>query len=234
MKRLNTALILGLLFSAFCFAQTQTGNASYNASKGGFTIAHPSMSFGARVRITNLRNNSEVIASVDGRIPISDSRIADISKEAGDAIGMSTSDYTEVRLEQLVPQQADQADQAPSSVSAPVISPAPPPPPGREPAPAPQAQSTLVQAAQAPGLVQEPVFESVQVVSQPPAQYLPQYPFCVVILVLLILVVVLLTAIFILLLCIRRVPWQFGVPGPWYNPVWERRYLRYLKKRRWD
>jgi hypothetical protein len=38
-------------------------------------------------------------------------------------------------------------------------------------------------------------------------------------------VVLLLTAIFILLLCMRRVPWW-----PWYHPVWLRRHLRYLKR----
>ncbi|MDR2257552.1 MAG: septal ring lytic transglycosylase RlpA family protein, partial [Treponema sp.] len=74
MKSLTAALFFGLFFSSLCFAQTQTGNASYNAAKSGVTIAHPSMSFGTRVRVTNLRNNREVIATVDGRIPASDPR----------------------------------------------------------------------------------------------------------------------------------------------------------------
>jgi hypothetical protein len=222
MKRLCAALVIGLVFSFYCFAQTQTGNASYNAAKAGVTIAHSSMSFNTRVRVTNLRNNKEVIATVNSRIPASDPRIADISREAGDVIGMSWTGYTEVRLEQLVPEPA---------VAAPVPSVAPPPAPAapaRSPAPTP-----------APPVIQDSIVETVEVISPPPVQYLvvPSAPsqtcfdsplFCLAILFLLIIAIMLLTAI--LVLSIHRVPFWPG--PPWYYPVWLRRRLRYLKKHR--
>jgi rare lipoprotein A len=230
MKRLSAVLVLSL-FSVYCFAQTQTGNASYNSSKKGLTLSHPSMSFGTHVRITNLRNNREIIATVDGRIPASDPRIADISAEAGDAIGLPRSGLSEVRLEQLLPQPSAPSSSAarespPPPVSAPVSpaepAPASPPPPAPEPA------------------SQEPRVETIQIVSPAPAPPSTQYlvlppaaqncsasPLCLAVLILLIVAVLLLTAILVLI-CTHRVPWL-----PWYYPVWVRRHLRYLKKRRY-
>ncbi|MDR3338418.1 MAG: hypothetical protein LBT16_14575 [Treponema sp.] len=287
MKRLSAVLVIGLLFSVFCFAQTQTGNASYNESesirlKSGFVIAHSSMSFGTVVRVTNLRNNKEVITKVDGRIPASDPRIADISKDAGDAIEMSHNGYTAVRLEQLILQQSAAAAAsspdpavappsssppapapvpatipAPATVPAPVlaIAPATAPAPATTPAPVPAtAQATAPALVPVPAPAagpsspgQESRIETVQVISQPSAlpqvQYLAAppsgeggncffYPVCLAILILLILVVLILTANFVLLLCMRRIPRWPGIGVFWYYPVWVRRRLRYMKKRR--
>jgi hypothetical protein len=227
-------LIAALAFSLFvlspCFAQTQTGNASYNAAKNGLTLAHSSMSFGTRVRITNLRNNREVIAIVDGRIPVSDPRIADISAEAGSAIGMSASGYTEVRLEILVP--PPPAEPAPVSPvereittgqEAAVAIPQPPPAPA---VPVPQSseqERRLVESIQV--ITPQP-----QYVTAPPAvvaQSCFSSPLCFAILILLIIAVMLLIAVLILLLGMRRLPWW-----PWFYPLWARRHTRYLKNRR--
>jgi hypothetical protein len=220
------ALIIGSLFPLFCFAQTQTGNASYNPSKSGLHISHASMSFGARVRVTNLKNNREVIATVDGRIPSGDVRIADIFKDAGDAIGMAASGYTEVRLEQLLP---ERPAPAPEPAAPP---PEPAPPPVRQPSPEPKSVP-----APAPDN-SNAVIEEIEIISEPPVQYVlveravqdcSASPVCVAILVLVITAVLLLIAILviILILCSHRVPvW------PWYYPVWVRRRLRYMKNRR--
>jgi hypothetical protein len=222
--KLSMVLIIAAFFPVFCFAQTQTGNASYNVSKNGLHISHASMSFNTRVRVTNLSNNRQVIATVDSRIPVSDSRVADISREAGDAIGMSPTGYTEVRLEQLPPEQT----------AVPAQSPAPNPPP--EPPPPPVQQRPEQQSVPAPVPVQaprEPIVETIQVVPPPvqyvmvdkPVQTCGSSPFCVVILVLVIIAILLLTAILVLILCMGRVPlW------PWYYPVWVRRHLRYRRE----
>ncbi|MDR1099496.1 MAG: hypothetical protein LBL28_03360 [Treponema sp.] len=226
MKPFFTALILGLFLSGPCFAQTQTGNASYNTSKNGLTLAHPSMSFGTRVRITNMRNNREVIAIVDGRIPVSDPRIADISAEAGSAIGMSASGYTEVRLEQLLPPQA--AAPAPAPVETAATGPA-------AAAAVPQRPSAPAAAAPSSSGQESRIVESIQVITPQPQYPAPPAavqnclfkPLCLVILFLLIIAVILLTAILILLLGMRRLPWW-----PWFYPLWVRRHARYLKNRR--
>ncbi|MDR1353055.1 MAG: septal ring lytic transglycosylase RlpA family protein, partial [Treponema sp.] len=164
MKRLSAILAVGLFFSGLCFAQTQTGPASYNVSKSGLTISHASLSFSRRVKITNLSNNMEVIATVDGRISPGGPAIADISRDAGNAIRMSLSGYTTVRIEIVAPETA--------AASPPVsVQPAPEPPPpsvpeNPPPPPAPQPPSPAAQ---------EPRVETIQLISpsQPPLQ--PQY-----------------------------------------------------------
>ncbi|MDR2047852.1 MAG: hypothetical protein LBP69_00205, partial [Treponema sp.] len=200
MKHLSMILAAGLFFSGLCFAQTQTGPASYNASKSGLTIAHASLSFSRKVKITNLRNNMEVIATVDSRISPSGPVVADISREAGDALGMSPTGYTIVRLE-IVP---------PESASSPVpVQPAPESPPGIRESPPPP-----VQPSSSAG--QEPRIETIQLISPSQPQPQPQYfvmpsstqnpdcfssPLCVAILVLLIIGVLLLVTILVLMLC---------------------------------
>jgi rare lipoprotein A len=181
MKRLAVVFMLCLL-SVYGFGQSQMGEASYNASKSGFTISHSSMSFGTRVRVINLTNNSEVIAPVDSRIPASDPRVADISREAGDAIGMARTGHTMVRVEQLVPPQPA------------AFTPAPAPPPS------PELRGEIIQVV-TPSQVQyipAPVAEQVNC---------PLFP---AVIFLLALVAALLAAILVLLICARRFPWWYA------------------------
>ncbi|MDR2444700.1 MAG: hypothetical protein LBD44_02015 [Spirochaetaceae bacterium] len=214
MKSFIAALTIGLFLPFFCFGQSQTGNASYNPSKSGDHISHASLSFGTRVRVTNLRNNMAVIATVNGRIPPSDPRIADVSKDVGDAIRMATSGYTELRIEQLPPEQ-------PASAPAVVQSPNPVQPP-------PPAQSA-----------NPPPVENIQIISPPPVQYvLPERPaqpvqvvqdcagspLCVAILVLLVVAVLLLAVILTLILRYHHLP-----PWAWFYPTWVRRRMRHSK-----
>jgi rare lipoprotein A len=226
MKILNVALVLGFIFPGLCFAQTQTGNASYNASKNGVTIAHSSMSFGTRVRVINLRNNREIIATVDGRIPVSDPRIADVSAEAGDAIGMSHGGYTEVRLEQLihVPVDAETATAGPPERDSTPAVPSRPPEPAAGSAAAVRETGT---GGRTPAVGTEPV-SALFPPYLPPAAGVPgcnASSLCTVILVLLIIIALLLTAVLTLLLAGR--PWWF-----WQHQVWARRHAQHLRRRR--
>jgi hypothetical protein len=220
MKRLGAVFLFGLL-SIYCFAQSQTGNASYNASKSGVTISHPSISFGTRVRVTNLGNNSEVIATVNGRTLPDPSCIADISREAGDAIGMARSGSTRVRIEELPP---ERVAAAPATAA-----PAAPPPPAEPAPPAPQP------APPPPSVSREEIYVTV-----PQTQYLPapvveqvrNCPFSPALIILLAIAVALLAAILVLLIHARRSLWW---PGWWWfgrYPLWARRRIRHLKKRR--
>ena len=212
MKSLIAALTVGLLFPIFCFGQSQTGNASYNTSKSGYHISHASLSFGTRVRVTNLKNNREVITTVDGRIPPSDPRIADISKDVGDAIGMAASGYTELRIEPLPPEREAASTPVPVQPPAPVqpAGPAPASPPGNiqivTPAPV---QYVLPEMSAPPAPVQTVV------------QSCATSPLCVAILILLIIAVLLLAIILALILRHSRLP-----PWAWFYPVWVRRSLR--------
>jgi rare lipoprotein A len=224
MKRFSAVLIIGLVISAFSFAQTQTGNASYNPSKPGIAISHPSLSFNTRVRVTNLRNNRSVEATVNGRIPISAERIADISRDAGDALGLDKTAMTLVEIEVLPPRET--ASAPPPAENAAPGAPEPPRPAPAPSAPAPQRPSPPPDPAAAePWPVQ--TITDVRYIPVPaaPQQSCSCGPLLVVILLLLILVIILLLAILILLLR-RLLLW------PWHYPVWYRRHLLYAKKRR--
>jgi hypothetical protein len=210
MKRLSAALIFALLIVSFCFAQIQTGNASYNASKTGFTINHPSLSFNTRVKVTNLRNNRFVEAVVNGRIPISADRIADISRDAGDALAIDKDGMTLVQIE-VLPGRVTESAPVESSAQTTVPEPVPPAPP------------SVVTQTQILPLQTVTDIQYVPVPAAAPVQPCCNARLLLAILLLLILVIAILVVILILLH--RRVPlW------PWYYPLWIRRRRRYLQK----
>lgn len=223
MKRLNAALILCFLILPLCFAQTQTGNASYNQAKPGFYIDHPSLSFATRVKVTNLRNNLSVNALVNGRIPSNTEKIADIYRDAGDALKMNKNGMTLVLIEEL-PRETTPAAPVEAARD---TEPAPPPVVPVQPAqPAPQPSGSS-QPAPPSAVTQilplQTVTEYVQVPAQP-AQPCCSAPLLLAILLLLILAIILLAVILALML--RRFPlW------PWYYPLWLRRRYKSAKKR---
>jgi hypothetical protein len=235
MKRLSALAVFVLFFSfflvPFCAAQTQTGNASYNASKTGMHISHPSLSFNTRVRVTNLRNNRSVEAIVNGRIPISPDRIADISGEAGDALGMAQSGMTQVEIEVIpfiqgvaaAPAPAAGAVQAPPP-AAPAPTAAVPPPPAASPVPAPVPAQAPVPPAQAVTTLTE-----VQYVPVPQAY--PAQAGCgtspLIVILLILILLTLLIFILLLILFWRRFPFW-----PWRYPLWIRRHVFFARKRR--
>jgi rare lipoprotein A len=55
---------------------------------GSFTAAHRSLSFGTRVRVTNVRNGQSVVVRINDRGPHVAGRIIDLSKASARAIGM--------------------------------------------------------------------------------------------------------------------------------------------------
>ncbi|MGC8967284.1 MAG: septal ring lytic transglycosylase RlpA family protein [Thermus sp.] len=62
-----------------------------------FTAAHPSLPFGTRVRVTNLRNGKSVVVRINDRGPFGGRYIIDLSYAAAKAIGALSA--TRVRLE---------------------------------------------------------------------------------------------------------------------------------------
>jgi rare lipoprotein A len=68
---------------------------------GALTMAHPSLPFGTRVKVTNLRNGRAVVVRVNDRGPFVGKRIADLSQAAASEIGMMRRGVARVRLEVL-------------------------------------------------------------------------------------------------------------------------------------
>jgi hypothetical protein len=216
-------LVLGFLALAYCFSQSQEGNATYNSSKPGLFIDHSSLSINTHVKVTNLQNNQSVEAVVYGRIPISSERIADIHQGAGDALGMNKTGATMVRIEEIPFRGAAQT--LPALVPETVPAPPPAPPVQAIPVPVPPVQE---QTAPPPQILPVETITNVEYIQVPTPVYPPVScapSLLIAILVLLILAILLLATILFLLL--RRLPlW------PWYYPLWLRRYFRFVKKTR--
>jgi hypothetical protein len=220
MKRLSAIVILVFSAAAFCFSQSQEGNATYNPSKPGLSIDHSSLSFNTRVKVTNLENNRSVEAVVNGRIPISSGRIADIHQAAGDALGMNKTGATRVRIEELPFRGTAQTPPSPPPETVPV--PPPPAPPQTVPVPV---QQVLEQTAPPPQILPVETITNVEYIQVPTPVPSCAPSLLILILALLILSILLLAAILFLLA--RRLPlW------PWYYPLWLRRYFRFAKKMR--
>ena len=65
------------------------------------TMAHPSLPFGTRVRVTNLANDKSVTLRVNDRGPTTPGRIADVSAAAARELDMIKAGVVEARLEVL-------------------------------------------------------------------------------------------------------------------------------------
>ena len=88
-------------FYAMSFAGKKTASGEIFDPEA-LTMAHRTLPLGARVRVTNLRNQRNVEVVVNDRGPAVEGRIADLSPAAARAIGL-TDGLADVRLEVLSP-----------------------------------------------------------------------------------------------------------------------------------
>ncbi len=95
-------------------SSTQSGMASYYGSESGsqtasgqrfnpsaMTVAHRSLPFGTKVRVTNKRNGKSVIVTINDRGPFIRGRIIDLSTAAAGIIGMRSSGVAPVTVERM-------------------------------------------------------------------------------------------------------------------------------------
>ncbi len=66
---------------------------------GALTMAHNTLPFGTKVRVTNVANKRSVVARVNDRGPTTPGRIADLSTAAASRIGMLRAGIVEAKLE---------------------------------------------------------------------------------------------------------------------------------------
>ena len=62
------------------------------------TAAHPSLSFGTRVKVTNLNNGRSVVVRINDRGPYSGGRVIDLSAAAARSINMIRSGVARVKV----------------------------------------------------------------------------------------------------------------------------------------
>jgi rare lipoprotein A len=65
------------------------------------TMAHPTLPFGTKVKVTNLRNGRSVVVRVNDRGPFVGHRIADLSRAAAATLGMMSRGVARARIEVL-------------------------------------------------------------------------------------------------------------------------------------
>lgn len=106
---------LALLAPVPVFAYSYTGVASWygpgfygNRTASGeiyrpgtYTVAHRSLPFGTRVRVTNLNNGRSAVARVNDRGPYVGGRIVDLGHGIASHLGVTSSGTANVRLEVL-------------------------------------------------------------------------------------------------------------------------------------
>lgn len=71
----------------------------FNAN--AMTMAHPTLPFGTKVKVTNLRNGRSVVVRVNDRGPFIGHRIADLSRAAAQTLGMMQRGIAHARIEIL-------------------------------------------------------------------------------------------------------------------------------------
>jgi rare lipoprotein A len=118
-SRSRSLLALGVLALAIPFgaarANVQEGTVSWYGAQfhdrqtangerfdmGALTMAHPTLPFGTRVRVTNLGNGRSIVVRVNDRGPFVGHRIADVSRGAAAQLGMVSRGVARVRIEAL-------------------------------------------------------------------------------------------------------------------------------------
>jgi rare lipoprotein A len=94
-------------------ADAQTGLAAYYSdrlhghrtasgqryNRNAMTTAHPTLPFGTKVKVTNVKTNKSVVVTVNDRGPTQADRIIDLSRAAAQQLGMIRTGLTEVRVE---------------------------------------------------------------------------------------------------------------------------------------
>jgi len=78
--------------------QTASGEAF---DKHQLNAAHPSLPFGTRLRVTNVRNGRSVTVRVNDRGPFANGRVVDVTLAAAEALGMVNQGVVKVALEVL-------------------------------------------------------------------------------------------------------------------------------------
>jgi hypothetical protein len=78
---------------------SQLGLAVGRRDGNDMTAAHPSLSVGTKIRVTNPRSGQSVVATITSRIRASQTRILELSRAAAQVLGVSRS--TEVRIESV-------------------------------------------------------------------------------------------------------------------------------------
>lgn len=109
-KSLAAAMIVAVTVTSFPGAAlAQTGRASWysltsktasgeRCNPNALTAAHPSLPFGTKVKVENLKNGKTVVVRINDRGPFVGGRIIDLTKAAAGRLGFIGAGTAKVRL----------------------------------------------------------------------------------------------------------------------------------------
>ena len=104
----DSVLTRGLTFSQIGEASTygdefinRNTSSGEKYSKDDYTAAHPFLEFGTCLRVTNLKNDREVIVRVNDRGPKKKGRILDLSYAASQELGLGEDGTGQVKIETM-------------------------------------------------------------------------------------------------------------------------------------
>ena len=80
------------------FAGRKTASGEH-FNPGALTMAHKTLPFGTRVKVTNVKNNRSVVVRVNDRGPSQPDRIGDVSQAAAAKLRMTRSGVIDAKLE---------------------------------------------------------------------------------------------------------------------------------------
>lgn len=89
--------------SAFNGRQTASGE---TFDMNAMTACHPTLPFGTKVRVTNMRNHRSVVVRITDRGLLYDGRVLDVSYAAARELGMMARGVAPVRIQVLKPGQS--------------------------------------------------------------------------------------------------------------------------------
>lgn len=109
-RSIVTAALLAVSNIAFIGdALAETGRASWysltsrtasgeRCNPGALTAAHPSLPFGTKVKVENLRNGRTVVVRINDRGPFVGGRIIDLTRAAAGKLGFVSAGLARVRI----------------------------------------------------------------------------------------------------------------------------------------
>ena len=104
-----TALVALTAFTSSSGARAETGRASWysltsrtasgeRCDPSALTAAHPSLPFGTKVKVENLKNGRTVVVRINDRGPFVGGRVIDLTKAAASRLGFVSAGIAKVRI----------------------------------------------------------------------------------------------------------------------------------------
>jgi rare lipoprotein A len=90
---------IAMLGLASFYSEDKETASGENFDRRELTAAHPTLPFGTRLRVTNVRNGRSVTVRINDRGPFVGGRIIDVTSAAAEALGMVNTGVVKVTLD---------------------------------------------------------------------------------------------------------------------------------------